>query len=254
VRAQQSAALALEAGERGIAVGQRAGNDRGQPFGGDQRVRDAAGRQRVGGARGVAQQHRARREPGTGAAGDGRPARQLRQRRRAVEPVTQQRVLADPARHRVTRVRPEGIAIAERREQQLAVGKRRRVQLVTAADEDLQARRLLPAGREAIVHAHADAPGFTGAPAAIEPERTADGRIETVRADHQSSAAQLAADVKADRPSARDRGAFDLGVVEHAYAWRRPRRREQRLVQMQAPLRERKRRRPVRADREAGLR
>ena len=143
--------------------------------------------------------------------------------------------------HRVARVRPERVAIAERREQQLAVGKRRRVQLVTAADEDLQARRLLPAGREAIVHAHADAPGFAGPPAAIEPERAAHRRIEAVRADHQSAAAQLAADVEADRASPRDRGAFDRRVLEHAHAGRRPRRREQRLVQMQAPLRERER-------------
>ena len=69
VRAQQAPSLAIETGERRVAFGQRARNDRGQPLGGDQRVRDPAGRQRIGRARGVAQQHDARRVSGARAAG-----------------------------------------------------------------------------------------------------------------------------------------------------------------------------------------
>ena len=97
---------------------------------------------------------------------------------------------------------------------------------------------------EAKVRAHAHARDARRG-ASVEAQRAAHARAEAVGADDEPAAAQVAADAQADRAPPLDDGALDGRVLEDAHAGRGARRRDERLVEPEAALRQHRRGRAV---------
>jgi len=244
VRSQQAPAVAIEARQHRVPLGQIGGHGRGQPLGGDQRVRQAARRERIGGGRRVAQQDRPRGPPGPRRAHQAGSPGWPGQRLCPLQRVAQDRLVQDPAAQRPARPLGPRLLIGQAGQQQLAVGQRRRVQLVPAAHEDRQpVAQVAPAG-QLEVHPRADP-----APARrhIQAQRPAHARGEPVGPHHQPRATDPAADPQPDGAPVRLLDPFHLGVLEHAHAGRLADRVQQHLVQAQAPLRQGDRPGPERA-------
>jgi hypothetical protein len=210
-------------------------------------VSDAAGCQGIGGGGGVAEQDGAGREAGARPPGDRRPAGGRRDRRRAVEPASQERLLGDPAGEGGLRAAAERAAVAERREQERAVGQRRDVELAAAPDEDLEPVGPRLTGGELEVPADADAPAAASACPGRTPEaqRAAHRRLDAVGADHQARPAECPADGEPDGPSLLDHRSVHRGPLEHADAGGRGRLREQHGVEPEPALGQHGERAPV---------
>jgi len=250
VRRELGAAFAVEPLDRGVAFLENARHPGGEPLGGDQRVGDAARGQRVGGRRGVAEQHGAGRPAGACSPGNGRATRRRGQRRRAIQPFREQRFGGDPAHESLARAVGERVAVTERREQQLAVGQRRNVQLVAASHEDLEPVGADLAFGESEVHTHADA--RSTALSAFEAERSPHRRFDAVGADDQPAAPDLVTDDEPDRAAVAADRAVHGHLLEHAHPGRRARRADQHVVEPEPPLGQR-REAAAGADRERAL-